>query len=73
MKNMVGKYSSLEKFFESFYVSDYDNEMWYGDKNVAKEMKKEQLVNNLHFGLLKLDLGDSSLTRSPFRLKNYEI
>jgi hypothetical protein len=47
--------------------------MWYGDKNIAKEMKKEQLVNNLHFGLLKLDLGDSLLTRSPFRLKNYEI
>ena len=58
---------------ESFYVSDYDNETWYGDKNVAKEMKKEQLERNLHFGLLKLDLGDSLINTSTFKLKDFEI
>jgi hypothetical protein len=41
LKRVIGKHSSLEKFFESFYVSDYDNEIWYGDKNVAKDMKKD--------------------------------
>jgi hypothetical protein len=61
MQRIIGKHESLENFLESFYISDFDNEIWYGDKNVAKEMKKEQLEKNLHFGLLKLDLGDSYL------------
>lgn len=73
MKRIIGKIQSLEQFFESFYVSDYDNELWYGDKNVAKEMKKEQLEKNLYFGLQKLNLQDSILSKSLFRLKDYEI
>ena len=73
LQRIIGTYNSLEKLLESFYVSDYDNETWYGDKNVAKEMKKEQLERNLHFGLLKLDLGDSLINTSTFKLKDFEI
>ena len=38
-------------------VSDQDYENWYGDKNIAKSMVKEQLVRKLHFGLKYLYLG----------------
>lgn len=31
----------LEAFLESFMVSEYDQEMWYGDAKVAKEMKHD--------------------------------
>jgi hypothetical protein len=41
MQRIIGKHESLENFLESFYISDFDNEIWYGDKNVAKEMKKD--------------------------------
>jgi len=50
-KNGNLRYLSLEKsigssrdsieFFSSFKISDYDHELWYGDKKVANEMKKE--------------------------------
>lgn len=36
-------------------------------------MKKDQLEKTLHFGLQKLDLGDSDVSLSKFRLKDYEI
>ena len=43
--NAIGNYTNMKSFFDSFYISDYSQEMWYGDKKIAKDMTKEQLEN----------------------------
>ncbi len=41
LKNTFNKVSSLEKFFENMFVSEFDHETLYGDQKVAKDMKAE--------------------------------
>ena len=57
MENWVRDPSHLTQIVYHLKVSDQDYENWYGDKNVAKSMVKEQLVRKLHFGLKYLYLG----------------
>lgn len=40
LKNWFSSWSSFASFLESMRVSDYDHEIWYGDKKIAKEMTK---------------------------------
>ena len=37
----IPNYASFKTFFDAFKVSDYDAEMWYGDKKIAKDMTKD--------------------------------
>jgi hypothetical protein len=50
-------------------VSDYDYEMWYGDKSQAKEMKKEQLDKKYHFGLKYLNIGGIRTNLAGYQFK----
>lgn len=45
--------------------------MWYGDKNLAQKMSKEELVKKMHFGLEFLSVGGTraNLANTPFRPK----
>lgn len=43
--------------------------MWYGDKKIAKDMQKEQLEKRFEFGLIQLDIGNSSLYGNGFKHK----
>ena len=62
-------YPIFKGFLESFKVSDYSHEMWYGDKKVAKDMQKEQLENKFEFGLEYLNIGQSILNANGFKFK----
>jgi hypothetical protein len=44
MRHTIGTALQLEAFINSFYISDYDHEMMYGDTKVAKDMEKDKLV-----------------------------
>jgi hypothetical protein len=59
IQRCIGSYHLLNLFFQSFRVSDEMHENWYGDKKIAKEMKKEQLEVKTQFGLQYLNLGFS--------------
>ncbi len=41
LSNGFMNYNSFKAFLESFKISDYAQEMWYGDKKIAKDMTKE--------------------------------
>jgi hypothetical protein len=71
LENWMTSYSQWGGFLTSLKISDYDYEMWYGDKNLAKEMKKEQLERHAHFGLKYLHIGGvkANLSGHPFRPK----
>jgi len=45
-------------FIKAMMISEKDHEEAYGDKNVAKEMKHNQLVQKLYCGLETLDMGE---------------
>lgn len=62
-------YGYLRSFLENFMISDYDQEMWYGDKKIAKDMQKEQLEKRFEFGLTLLDVGNSTLSGNGFKQK----
>lgn len=71
LENWFQGYNYMTQFLISLKVSDYDHEMWYGDKNFAKDMKKDQLKKNLNFALKYLNVGGSmtKLNGFPFRPK----
>lgn len=62
-------YANFRSFLEAFKVSDYDQEMWYGDKKIAKEMTKEQLEKKFYFGLEYLNIGSSVISSNGFKHK----
>ena len=35
--------NSANTFFRGMFISEYEHENWYGDKNLAAKMKGEQL------------------------------
>lgn len=41
LENWFLSYSQLVQFLAALKISDQDSENWYGDKNAAKDMKKE--------------------------------
>jgi hypothetical protein len=69
MVNAFQSYLNMKSFLEWFKVSDYDQEMWYGDKKIAKEMTKEQLEKKLEFGLEYINIGQSVLAGNGFKHK----
>lgn len=71
MQRCFNTYSALQGFFSSMKVSDYSEELWYGDKKTAKEMQKEQLISKFHCSLTHLDADHSNLGGSGFKLKSY--
>ena len=52
-------------------ISDYDHEIMYGDKSVAKEMEKEQLKKIYHNNLEVLDILGCSFDKQKFDLKEF--
>lgn len=66
-----GAYSNLDTFLNSFKISDYDAETWYGDKKIAKDMEKEQLEKKFEFGLSYFNIGRSNIMNNNFKLKDY--
>lgn len=53
-------------------ISEYDHEMWYGDKKIAKEMTKEQLDKVFHSNLKYLNIEDSNISNNYFKLKEFQ-
>ena len=41
LENWFKSNSHLTQFLNGLKISDQDQEYWYGDKNLAKDMKKE--------------------------------
>ena len=72
MEKCIGSYANLAAFLNNFSVSDYDAEMWYGDKKIAKDMEKEQLEKKFEFGLTYLNIGLGSHGGIGFKLKDYQ-
>jgi Ran GTPase-activating protein (RanGAP) involved in mRNA processing and transport len=67
--NSMGAVGTLNNFVRGFKVSDYDHEMWYGDKKTAKEMVKEQLEARYEFALEILNIESGALGNLNFNLK----
>lgn len=66
-------FKSINYAVERFWISEQDHEYWYGDRNEAAKMEKEQLVKKMYFGLKHLDIGFGKLTNTGFKLKTYEV
>jgi len=49
--------SSLFAFVQSLLISNKEHETWYGDKKLASEMAKDDLVGRMHYNLKFLNLG----------------
>ena len=69
VKSAFNSYNTCKAFLEAFRVSDYDHEMWYGDKKLAREMTKEQLEHKFHCGLVYLNMDNSYLNNNNFKHK----
>jgi len=57
----IGNYNNLRTMIDNLWVSDYDNEMWYGDESEARKMFGEQKVKKFHCGIKQLFTGLSNL------------
>lgn len=57
-------------FLCSLYVSEKEHELWYGDKRLAQEMEKEQLVAKMYCNLKRLSLRSSKLGGINVNYKN---
>jgi len=69
IQNWMTSNAMLNQFVGIMEISDYDHEMWYGDKKLASKMEKDQLVKKMHFGLEYLDLQSCKLTNFGFHPK----
>jgi hypothetical protein len=56
---------------QALKVSAQDAEYWYGDKNLASKMQKEELTKEFHCGLSYLCIGGprSALTNLGLQFK----
>lgn len=63
---------SLKQFYNYLKVSDYDKEIWYGDKNKANKMKGDDLKKYYYNNLKTLHLKNCYSLRSGFDLKTFE-
>ena len=43
LRRSVNSYNDINSIFSSMHISDYDEEMWYGDRTVASKMSGQQL------------------------------
>mmetsp|Transcript_27056 Transcript_27056/g.19500 ORF Transcript_27056/g.19500 Transcript_27056/m.19500 type:complete len:204 (+) Transcript_27056:2690-3301(+) len=72
IKYWLSTYSNLAAFLGAMEVSDYDHELWYGDKKIAKEMTKEKLDKVFYSNLKYLNLEESKIGNNHFKLKEYQ-
>lgn len=61
LRKWFGNKSELFNFVESLLVSNKEHEEWYGDKKVAAEMEKEDLVGHMYCKLSNFDIGESTI------------
>lgn len=62
--------SYLNSFINHLHISNQDHEMLYGDKKLAQEMEKDDLVKSLHFKLKFLNIRDSNIAGIAANYKN---
>lgn len=72
LKSWFNSFGNMSQFLEAMRISDYDHEMWYGDKKIAKEMTKEQLDVVFHCKIKYLNVEDSTISNNSFKLKDYQ-
>jgi hypothetical protein len=73
--NWFTTYSKLNSFCEATKITEQDHEFWYGDRNVASKMVKEEAHNKvMHFNLDYLNIGGpkTNLANIPFKPKIIE-
>lgn len=58
-KNWFANETAFRKFMSALCVSEQDHELWYGDKKVAQDMKKEQLESHMYCNLKYFDYSAS--------------
>jgi hypothetical protein len=58
LNKVFGQNTDSQIFFDAMYISDRDHEFLYGDKKIAEDMTKDQLVKKLHCGLKYLNLSN---------------
>ena len=71
--SLVGWFTSYPRFHSfmaATHISNKDHELWYGDKRIASEMKKEDLEKKMHFGLKYLNVRQSKLNGMPSNYKS---
>ena len=54
-------YSQLNTLLDNLWVSDYDNELWYGDEQEARKMFGEQKTRKFYCKLTQFILGRTNL------------
>ena len=58
----MGSYANFRTMIDNFWVSDYDNEMWYGDESEARKMHGEQKNRKFFFTLKQLTTGKNNMS-----------
>lgn len=68
--NWFDSNAKFVQFVNSLMISDKCHEDWYGDKKIAKEMEKEQLVHHLKCNLSYLNVSSCKLGGFSFNYKS---
>ena len=61
MKGWLKTKNEFFNFAESLKISNKDHELWYGDKKIAGEMQKDDLVKRMHFNLKLMNITDGNI------------
>jgi len=72
VENWFTTASKFVQFLEMLKISEQDHEFWYGDKNVASKMTKEDVHDKkIHFALDYFNIGGvkTNLSGMAFRPK----
>jgi len=72
VRSWFSNWTSFSSFLETMRVSDYDHELWYGDKKIAKEMTKGQLDKSFHCNIKYFNMEYSTILSNCFKLKTYQ-
>lgn len=59
--NAISNFPNLAMLISNLWVSDYDNEMWYGDEAEARKMFGDQKVKKFHSCLKQFILGKTNM------------
>eukprot|EP01022_Parablepharisma_sp_SALTPOND_P003502 TRINITY_DN1141_c0_g1_i1.p1 TRINITY_DN1141_c0_g1~~TRINITY_DN1141_c0_g1_i1.p1 ORF type:complete len:1379 (+),score=244.39 TRINITY_DN1141_c0_g1_i1:5896-10032(+) len=72
----VGSYANLRTLLDNLWISEYDNEMWYGDEQEARKMHGEQKVKKFACGIKQFFFGNNNLSfgyhASSLKYETYE-
>jgi len=72
LKNWFNSYSLFNNYISGLMISVKDHEVWYGDKKLASEMEKEDLVAKLFCKLKYLNIDGCTLTGFPYNYKEIQ-